>query len=68
MGQGLFYAASGSFDLRGFADADWGSCPDYRKSITGYAMFLEESLVTWRSKKQHTISRKPSGSRIQSFG
>lgn len=56
-GQGIFYAADGNFDLRGFADADWGSCPDSRRSITGYAMFLGDSLVTWRSKKQRTVSR-----------
>lgn len=57
VGQGLFYAADGSFDLRGFADADWGTCPDDRKSVTGYAMFLGDSLVTWRAKKQRTMSR-----------
>lgn len=28
VGQGLFCEANGTFDLRGFADADWGSCPD----------------------------------------
>ena len=56
VGQGLFYDVSGSFDLRSFANADWGSYPDSRKSITGYAMFLGKSLVTWRSKKQRTIS------------
>lgn len=57
VGQGIFYAADGSFDLRGFADADWGACLDSRKSITGYMMFLGDSLVSWRSKKQRTVSR-----------
>lgn len=57
VGQGIFYESTGSFYLRGFADADWGSCPDDRRSITGYVMFLGESLVTWRTKKQRTVSR-----------
>lgn len=57
VGHGIFYAADGTFDLRGFADADWCVCPESRKSITGYTMFLGESLVTWHSKKQHTVSR-----------
>ncbi|XP_013617372.1 PREDICTED: uncharacterized mitochondrial protein AtMg00240-like [Brassica oleracea var. oleracea] len=57
IGQGVFYEANGQLTLRGYADADWGSCRDTRKSITGYAMFIGDSLVPWRSKKQHTISR-----------
>ncbi|XP_013673820.1 secreted RxLR effector protein 161-like [Brassica napus] len=57
IGQGVFYEANGQLTLRGYADADWGSCRDTRKSITCYAMFIGDSLVSWRSKKQHTISR-----------
>lgn len=47
VGQGLFYAASSNFALRGFADSDWGACIDTRKSIFGYAMFVGDSLVSW---------------------
>lgn len=57
IGQGVFYEANGQLTLRGHADAGWGSCRDTRKSITGYAMFIGDSLVSWRSKKQHIISR-----------
>ncbi|CAA7043465.1 unnamed protein product [Microthlaspi erraticum] len=56
VGQGLFYAANSAFDLRGYADADWGTNTDDRRSISGYCMFIGDSLVSWKSKKQDTVS------------
>ncbi|CAA7029223.1 unnamed protein product [Microthlaspi erraticum] len=51
VGQGLFYAADSSFDLHGYTDSDWGTSTDDRKSISGYCMFIGDSLVSWKSKK-----------------
>lgn len=57
VGQGIMFSSSGSPDIRGFADSDWAACPDTRKSITGFCMFIGESMVSWKSKKQSTVSR-----------
>ncbi|XP_057543379.1 uncharacterized mitochondrial protein AtMg00810-like [Amaranthus tricolor] len=55
--QGILLKASDKLLLQAFSDSDWGACSDIRRSITGYILLLGNSLISWKSKKQGTISR-----------
>jgi hypothetical protein len=48
---------SPTHQLTAYSDAYWAGCPDTRKSLTGFCLFLGDSLVSWSSKRQHTVSR-----------
>jgi hypothetical protein len=54
---GLQLHRSSSHDLVAYSDADWAGCPDTRKSTSGFGVFLGNNLVSWSSKRQHTVSR-----------
>ena len=53
---GLTFTYTDNFVLNGFSDADWAGCVDSRKSTSGYAFFLGNSLISWASKKQSIVA------------
>jgi hypothetical protein len=59
-GRGIFYPRDSSLHLIGFSDADWAGCKDSRRSISGQCLFIGKSLISWRTKKQLTVSRSSS--------
>lgn len=42
--------------LYGFADADWASNPDNRRSVTGFAYMLAGGLISWAARCQPTVA------------
>ena len=55
--QGLYFSASSSVHLKAFANSDWGACKDMRRSISGFCVFLGDSLISWKYKKKSFVSR-----------
>ena len=54
----VLHIGTGPVDtLTAYSDADWAGCPDSRRSTSGYCVYLGDTLVSWKSKWQHTVSR-----------
>nr|KYP75712.1 hypothetical protein KK1_019909 [Cajanus cajan] len=59
-GFGIFFPTDSTIQLKAFSDFDWADCIDSHRSITGFPIYLGRSLISWRSKKQSTVSRSSS--------
>ncbi|XP_062075615.1 uncharacterized mitochondrial protein AtMg00810-like [Humulus lupulus] len=76
-GRGLYYPTSKDFitttpwpldtSIKVLCDVDWAACPDTQRSISGFCVFFNNSLVSWKSKKQHTISRSSAEAEYRSM-
>lgn len=42
--------------LKGFVDADWAGSLDDRSSFTGYTFVMNNSPISWESRKQRTVA------------
>ncbi|CAM8948767.1 unnamed protein product [Rhodiola kirilowii] len=56
-GQGILLRTDSYLVLSAYCDADWASCPVSRRSLTAYFVFLGGFPISWKTKKQATVSR-----------
>ncbi|GJX27479.1 ribonuclease H-like domain-containing protein [Tanacetum coccineum] len=54
---GVQFNKGNEFRLHAFSDVDWAKCLKTRKSVSGFYVYFCNNLVSWKSKKQATISR-----------
>nr|KYP62702.1 Copia protein [Cajanus cajan] len=57
LGNGLLFKRKDTLTMKIYTDADYAGSITDRKSTSGYCVFLGDSLVMWRSKKQDRVSR-----------
>ena len=53
---GLWYPNDSSFILHAYSDADFGGCKLDKKSTSGTCQFFGNMLISWFSKKQHSVT------------
>jgi hypothetical protein len=54
---GLLLRHSSSSDLIVYTDVDWAGCADTHRSMSSYAVFLGNNLVSWSAKRQTVVFR-----------
>ncbi|KAK1384173.1 hypothetical protein POM88_021908 [Heracleum sosnowskyi] len=65
---GIWYPKDTGFDLIGYTDSDFAGCKIDRKSTSGSCQFLGRRLVSWYSKKQHSVSTSTAEAEYIAFG
>ncbi|CAM8938019.1 unnamed protein product [Rhodiola kirilowii] len=66
-GQGILLHANSKLILEGWCDSDWASCPLTRRSLSGWFVFLGSSPISWKTKKQPTVSRSSAEAEYRSM-
>lgn len=55
-GLGIFLSRDCDMKMMAYCDTDYATCPMTRRSITGFCIKIGKSLISWKTKKQSTVS------------
>lgn len=54
--QGILLRSDAKLQINAFCDSDWQACPLTRRSLSAYVVLLGNSPISWKTKKQNTVS------------
>jgi hypothetical protein len=63
----LFFPHSSSLELQAYCNATWASGPSDRRSLSAYYVFLGDSLIAWKTKKQVAVSRSSAETELRAM-
>ncbi|XP_019248858.1 PREDICTED: uncharacterized protein LOC109228134 [Nicotiana attenuata] len=66
-GLGLLMPTQNTNKLSAYCDSAWGACLQTRRSVTGYLVKFGDVLISWKSKKQETVSRSSAEAEFRSM-
>jgi len=64
---GIMLGTDCDLQIRAYCNADWGACPLTRRSLTDYLVMLGGSPISWKTKKQTTVSRSSAEAEYRSM-
>lgn len=54
--QGIHFLSDSDLTLTAYCDSDWAACPLTHRSLSAYDVYLGDSPISWKTKKQNTVS------------
>ncbi|XP_019082578.1 PREDICTED: uncharacterized protein LOC109125415 [Camelina sativa] len=54
--QGILLRSDSELHVSAYCDSDYYGCPLTRRSLSAYIMYLGDSPISWKTKKQKTVS------------
>ena len=66
-GQGILLSTSSAIQLHAYCNVDWARCRDTPRSVTSYCILLGKSPISWKTKKQTTVSRSSAEAEYRSM-
>jgi len=66
-GQGILLRKDCDLRLYAWCDSDWAGCPLTRRSLNGWFVSLGVSPISWKTKKQHVVSRSSTEAEYRSM-